>query len=125
MGKTTLLIIAALSLCLCEAGVINEDEGLQSNLVICPTPPTTTSNLLIDTEINEPAHWGVIERTYAYPEAGFFSAKIACILVQDLSTDGKGGTVSTVEGGLNAMRLVIKLRSTSGHGLHYRIQIYS
>ncbi|CAH1988046.1 unnamed protein product [Acanthoscelides obtectus] len=125
MGKTTLLIIATVSLCLCEAGVIKEHERLDSSLVICPNIPTDPSRLLIDTEIDEPASWGAMERIYAFPEAGVFSAKIACILVQDVSIDGRGGSASIVAGGLNALRLVIKLRSNPGHELRYRIQIYS
>nr|CAI5851278.1 unnamed protein product [Callosobruchus analis] len=84
-----------------------------------------TNILQVNAEINEPGHWGVIERTLTYPQDGFFENAISCILIQDLSSDGKGGTVSTSEGGLYARRLTITLRSLFGHGLHYRIQIYT
>ncbi|VEN64794.1 unnamed protein product [Callosobruchus maculatus] len=127
MGKTTFLFVASAALCLylCTAAVIKEGTELQDSLVICPKPGDAANKLQIDTNINEPGHWGVTERTYSYPEGGFFANPITCILVQDLSSDGKGGSVSTLEGGLNAKRLTIKLRSQPGHGLNYKIQIYT
>nr|CAH7713905.1 unnamed protein product [Callosobruchus chinensis] len=92
---------------------------------MCPDPGNPNNKMQIDIEFTEPGHWGVTEKTFTYPEAGFFPQPISCILVQDLSTDGKGGTVSIPDGGLYAKRITIKLRSQPGHGLHYKIQIYT
>ncbi|CAH1983146.1 unnamed protein product [Acanthoscelides obtectus] len=126
MSQAILLFVAvALSVCSCRAGVIKDGVEFQSSIVICPKPSDPNNQLQVDVELNEPGHWGAIERTYSYPESGFFLNPITCILIQDLSADGKGGTVSVLDGGLYSKRLTIKLRSLSGHGLHYKIQIYT
>ncbi|CAH1988045.1 unnamed protein product [Acanthoscelides obtectus] len=141
----------ALSVCPCRAGVIKDGVEFQSSIVICPKPsdPSTKgSNCEKELEprrltnggkelkqqrqpitsrhrTQRARSLGAIERTYSYPESGFFLNPITCILIQDLSADGKGGTVSVLDGGLYSKRLTIKLRSLSGHGLHYKIQIYT
>ncbi|KAG5865576.1 hypothetical protein JTB14_014078 [Gonioctena quinquepunctata] len=100
-------------------------SGFNRGFYECPDDSKATT-LVSNKEEEVPRDFlGHVTLDVTIPESGLLSAAITCIVVTDLSTDGSGGTVSIVGGGVGSKYVQFKVVSQWMKGLKYRFQIYT
>ncbi|XP_074029972.1 uncharacterized protein [Leptinotarsa decemlineata] len=108
--------------CILFLGAIN--AVLCSSFIECPD--VSKANVLtLDLEKHKSATVGSTTLDFRLPESGLFHQPISCIVITDLSTDGSGGDVSIIFGGIGSRTVEINIVSQLLKGLDYRVQIYS
>ncbi|MDN4163634.1 MBF2 family protein, partial [Nocardioides abyssi] len=94
------------------------------NIYQCPDPSTATK-LLYQKDVKENGKFlAVLTETIDFPESGVNPNKITCIIVTNKLGEN-GGYANIVSGGLNDYKTEIVLKSQTGKGLDYHIEIYS